>query len=195
MNTTSDSCCPSTEVNARGKGWLGRAPTPDEREILSYLLKRRSLPQSILHIGVGNSLLYQALGDVVKQGLTLDGQEEEFSREMGLPTILANKYATETYSTELLPCFDCIVDVNIRSYACCDKHFRDYMLLLANRLSSNGVLLTSRRGLAYRKPTSLTELRQLCPQFHIKPLKNVILMLPIRLRGRYSFTRLLWFSN
>jgi|688.fasta_scaffold73804_2 hypothetical protein len=178
MSIENDNSCPNPSVNPNGKGWLGKLPTIDEREILAYLLTRTSPPNSILHVGVGNSLFYQALGDRVKQGLTLDGLEADFSRSMGLPTVLANKYAIDSYANELTTPFDCIIDANIRSYSCCDAHFKVYMEFLATCLKPGGCILTSMQGLSYLKPISLTELGLQCPKYSIKRMRNVVSMLP-----------------
>lgn len=172
--------CPNPRVDENGQGWLGKLPTEDERAIAHFLVRQNQSFSAILHVGVGNSLLFQLFGSKVRQGITLDGQEAHHSRTMGLPTILANKYAVSSYHHELSPPFDYVVDVNILSYACCDQHFLEYMELLRSCLSPHGVLLTSLLGLAYRKPTTLTELRQLCTNWTIGNRRNIVIMLPGR---------------
>ena len=175
----SDSCALEI-INADGNGWLGKLPTPDEQEILAYLQKRRFPPSRILHVGLGNSLFFQALGSRVKQGITLDGKEAEFASGLGLATILANKYSVASYMSNILGAFDCVIDVNIYSYSCCDTHFRDYLDLLHANLLPHGVLLTSCRGLAYRKPITINDLRVLCPKWTIGVRGNIVALLPGR---------------
>lgn len=179
--------CPSFEIHRDGQGWLGRVPTGDEQEILQFLLKRRRIPEAILHIGVGNSLFFQALGTSVRQGLTIDEKEAVFSRGLGLPTLLCNKYAVSSWKHNTIGPFDCIIDVNIRSYSCCDTHFFEYISALADNLSPRGVIITSRRGLSYLKPTTVLQLRQMFEDWSIAEHNNVVIMKPGNsLRDRFE---------
>jgi hypothetical protein len=112
------------------------------------------------------------------QGITKDGGEAAHASSIGLDVIVCNKYDVESYAASLRSPFDCIVDVNIRSYACCDRHFRNYMESMLNVLTSDGILLTSVRGLNYLVPTSLRELQRLCPDWSIQHDDNVVVMHP-----------------
>ncbi|MEO8576079.1 MAG: hypothetical protein ABI556_05235 [Gemmatimonadales bacterium] len=112
------------------------------------------------------------------QGLTRDGGERTNATELGLDAVLCNKYDVSSYRALLKQSLDCVVDVNVRSYACCDSHFRDYMDLMLESLSPSGMLLTSRRGLDYLVPTSIAELRTLCPRWRISAAGNVVVMRP-----------------
>jgi len=158
-------------------GWVGREPTIDEREIVDWL-KRRKVPSRILHVGIGTALLSREFGGRVVQGLTKDGGEASNARELGLDAIVCNKYDVRSYKTLLKNSFDCIVDVNVRSYACCDWHFAEYMDLMLQSLTRSGMLLTNRRGLDYLVPTSLAELRTLCPRWKVRAHANVVVMRP-----------------
>lgn len=158
-------------------GWIGREPTADEQEVVDWLKSRR-LPSRILHVGVGTALLWREFGDCVVQGLTKDGGESDNAQSLGLEAIVCNKYDLDSYRGRLRDPFDCIVDVNIRSYACCDRHFKEYMGAMLATLSPSGMLLTSRRGLDYLVPTSLSELRTLCPQWRVRTHGKVVVMRP-----------------
>lgn len=180
LTMSNEQKCPDPRVDENGQGWLGRQPTEDERSIAKFLVNYSDQFSAILHVGVGNSLLFQLLGKKVKQGITIDGKEANHSRTMGLPTILANKYAIPFYHAQLAQPFDCIVDVNIRSYSCCDHHFAEYMELMRSCLTPRGILLTSPAGLAYRQPTTLKQLSELCKTWTIGLKHNTIIMLPGR---------------
>ena len=175
-NSRAERCPYPLEPNAN-PGWIGREPTADEREVVDWL-KRRRLPDRILHVGVGTALLSKEFGTRVAQGLTKDGGEAEHAREAGLDTVLCNKYDVSSYKSLLQNTFDCIVDVNVRSYSCCDSHFTEYMDLMLESLTPSGMLLTSQRGLNYLVPTSLEELRTLCPHWRIRAQGSVVVMRP-----------------
>lgn len=174
--------CPHPLLPNDDKGWLGREPTLDEQEIATWIGARR-LPERILHVGVGNSFLYKTFGDRVHQGLSRDGGEVSHARELGYEVLFCNKYDVDAYASRLKNPFDCIVDPNLRSYTCCTPHFSAYMDLMLGALMPQGVLLTSKHGLAYLVPTSLAELRALCPDWAVSSNGNVVIMRH-RLRSR-----------
>jgi hypothetical protein len=97
---------------------------------------------------------------------------------MGLAAILCNKYDVQSYESLLATPFDCIVDANIRSYSCCDRHFGDFMGLMRRSLTSGGQLITSRRGLDYLVPTSIQELKNMCPDWSVRASGNTVLLRP-----------------
>lgn len=168
-------------------GWLGREPTIDEQEVVSWM-KQRALPANILHVGVGTGYLSRQFGARVRQGITRDGAEARQAAEAGLKTLLCNKYDVASYSSRLGEDFDCIVDVNIRSYSCCDEHFGEYMNRMLDALSFSGLLITSKCGLGYLVPTSTDDLKRLCPQWRIRAYGNVVTMRP-RLKSRLGKVR------
>jgi hypothetical protein len=176
--------CPEVVVENSCQGWLGREPTLDEQEVVAWL-RAHNRCRNILHVGVGASLLHASFGSGVRQGLTRDGGEAAAARAAGLPVVVCNKYAVSSYSDRIAGPFDCIVDVNIRSYACCDKHFLEYMDYMYSLLSPAGVLVTSRRGLDYLRPTSIAELRSLCHRWGVRSYGNVIVM---RRQSRWSMS-------
>ncbi len=167
--------CPEFIVENSDQGWLGREPTLDEQEVVVWL-RAQNRYESILHVGVGISLLHSSFGSRVRQGLTRDGGEAAAARSAGLAVVVCNKYAVSSYCDRIVGPFDCIIDVNIRSYACCDKHFLEYMDYMYSLLRPDGVLVTSNLGLNYIRPTSIVQLRLLCPQWGIRCYGNVVVM-------------------
>ncbi|MFO1000106.1 MAG: hypothetical protein U0936_07205 [Planctomycetaceae bacterium] len=167
--------CPESIVENSDQGWLGREPTLDEQEVVVWL-RAQNRYESILHVGVGTSLLHSSFGSKVRQGLTRDGGEAAAARSAGLAVVVCNKYAVSSYCGRIVGPYDCIVDVNIRSYACCDKHFRDYMDYMYSLLSPDGVLVTSKLGLNYIHPTSIAQLQLLCPQWGVRCYRSVVVM-------------------
>ena len=177
--------CPERVPPNDSQGWLEREPTIDEREIVEWL-KTRSLPDRILHIGVGNAMLFKEFGERVTLGLSRDGGEVAHAGRLGLTVILCNKYDVQSYRQDLNDSFDCIVDPNVRSYTCCTAHFVEFMYTMLAVLAPGGVLLTSKRGLEYLVPTTVKELAALCPAWTIRSHGPVVVMKP-SLR-----TRLAW---
>jgi len=174
--------CPEIIIENCDQGWLGREPTLDEQDVVAWLQSQK-LYERILHIGVGTSLLHAGLGSRVRQGVTRDGGEATVARSAGLDVVVCNKYAVPSYRDKILGPFDCIVDVNIRSYACCDAHFMEYMRFLLSLLSPQGVLVTSNRGLQYLHPTSIKALRSLFTDCAVRCHGNVVVM---RLRSDWN---------
>jgi hypothetical protein len=182
--------CPAKLDPNENPGWLGREPTGDEQEVVAWI-KAHFRATRLLHVGVGNSLMFLEFGRRTTQGITKDGGEAAHARALGLEVLLCNKYDIASYAPSLRSPFDCIVDVNIRSYACCDRHFRDYMRTMLDSLAPNGILLTSIRGLDYLVPTSLTDLRRLCPDWTVRHDQNVVVMRPgLAFRLRRAIGRL-----
>lgn len=169
--------CPERISANSDNGWLGREPTVDEREVVAWL-KRQPRCSRILHIGVGGCLLAQEFGNLVVQGLSRDGGEVEHARSIGLEVLLCNKYDIDSYRSSLRTPFDLIVDVNIRSYACCDHHFQQFMRTMHDALGPGGLLVTSMLGLEYRIPTTLEELQDYCRDWRIRKIDNVVVMTP-----------------
>ncbi len=174
--------CPEVIKENHDQGWLGREPTQDEQEVVSWM-RSYNIRGQILHVGVGTSLLHKSFGSMVSQGITRDGGEATAARSAGLDVVVCNKYAVPSYRDKILGPFDCIVDVNIRSYACCDAHFMEYMRFLLSLLSPQGVLVTSNRGLQYLHPTSIKALRSLFTDCAVRCHGNVVVM---RLRSDWN---------
>ena len=128
--------CPFPLIPNEDRGWLGRPPTDDELDIVAWL-ERHGAPDRILHVGVGNSLLRERFGERVIQGITKDGAEALEAERRSFAVLVCNKYDISSYEKRLIRPFDCIVDVNLRSYACCDTHFQSYMAAMADSMRRN----------------------------------------------------------
>lgn len=172
-----DPACPVRIEPNDDRGWLDRDPTVDEQEVVAHM-RQGATPRRILHVGIGGGYLTREFGANVIQGITKDGGELRHARSLGLDAILCNKYDVASYRDSLAAPFDCIVDVNIRSYSCCDTHFQEFMELMRASLGPGGALLTSRRGLDYLRPTPLGELERMCSAWAIAARGNVVLMRP-----------------
>jgi hypothetical protein len=109
----------------------------------------------LLHVGIGNSAVYRAIGDQVSEfvGLTVGLPEKiNFEKTFGHPQHakihFANKHDPRNYGRIVGP-FAAIVDVNLKSFACCEQHFHDMMVLCVDGLASSGVIITAATGLEF----------------------------------------------
>lgn len=106
--------------------------------------------KKILHIGTGNSSIARNLDDVFKQidGVTNTQQELEAGRKIGsdkYKVYLINKYNPDEFS-KLDSDYDVIVDVNLKSYACCQEHWLGFMEAVIGKLKIGGRLISHTAG-------------------------------------------------
>jgi len=137
--------------------WETMPTTLAEVAVIAYLRENRNryAGATLLHVGIGNSALFDALADNLSKyiGITISLPEvERFNRKVGGSNIdrviLGNKYDCRVYSqiSELL---DIIVDVNLKSFACCEKHFQHLITFYADRLRIGGAILTTDSGVRF----------------------------------------------
>lgn len=137
--------------------WENNPTTLGELSILSYC---KSCPRiidrkSLLHIGIGNGQLFAELREhlVSYVGLTISIPEirhfhAKFPLERKAAVLLANKYDPRAYP-RVPGTFDLIVDGNLKSYMCCERHFQTLMRFYRERLSSGGRIITDETGLNF----------------------------------------------
>ena len=131
-----------------------------EMAIISYLSHQPDLyaNKSILHVGIGNGSMYSALHAHLAAyvGLTISLPEKHefqvrFTHAQNATVLLANKHDPRVYPT-IPGRFDLIVDVNLKSYACCEAHFQSMMRFYVERLRSGGQIITAETGLVFGWP-------------------------------------------
>jgi hypothetical protein len=137
--------------------WESKPTTCAEQAVIRYLIQSpaRVRGKSLLHVGVGNGALFAAteaeLGAFT--GVTISRPElDKFNHEFGgrpsARVILANKHDDRVFGL-IGDRFDIIVDVNLKSFACCEKHFRTTMSYFARSLLPGGSLVTAQSGLDF----------------------------------------------
>lgn len=154
----------------RVSAWCGREPpvpayadagfrvedqSPDERDLVALLGGMRRPWTAVLHVGVGSSELARRHAPHVARidGITVVAAEVERAEALALPNYRVrrlDKHGPEM-TTQPGP-YDLIVDNNLSTYACCRRHFDRMMAGYASLLAEGGLLLTHRRGLAWRGP-------------------------------------------
>ena len=139
--------------------WLALS-TPDQIRIESWLsshldnLTIAADDAVLLHVGVGNSDFAKRFCPQVRavHGLTVGLRERAVAYRMGIPnyqTYRINKYHPQLLSwLDWVP-YSFIVDNNLASYACCQKHFNSLLTNYALMLREDGAILTDRAGLAH----------------------------------------------
>ena len=138
-------------------GWESKSTTCAEQAVIGYLTKvpSRYRDKTLLHVGIGNGALFGAMGAELRTftGITisrpeLDQVRTRFKDAASARTLLANKH-DERFFPSIGGDFDLIVDVNLKSFACCEKHFRTTMQFFASSLTPGGTLMTAQSGLEF----------------------------------------------
>lgn len=135
--------------------------TPDEEAVIQYYERNCDLllSKSILHVGIGNGSLYRSFSPHVSRftGLTISAPEiDAFNHRFpghGATLVVGNKHdfrILRRIGKDRI--FDIIVDVNLKSFACCHQHFEDYIDFLAAALAPGGTVVTSERGALFGWP-------------------------------------------
>ena len=137
--------------------WESKSTTCAEQAVIRYLTQGPThyRDKSLLHVGIGNGELFAATGAALRAftGITISRPELEHFRQrfpaaQNARTILANKY-DERSLRSIGGDFDIIVDVNLKSFACCEKHFQVTMAYLARSMAPGARLLTAQSGLDF----------------------------------------------
>ena len=134
----------------KGSVWENREPTDDEKRIVKYLIRNNITPANLLHIGIGNNLLYHTFPNINITGITLSLFEYEKAlhfRDQNYKIILYNKYNPNL--NNILTSYDYIIDNNICSYRCCDAHAYLYLKAIINKLNNNGKIISDTAGWNY----------------------------------------------
>ena len=133
--------------------WLGES-TPDQKRIEDVLWSMVKSDATILHVGIGNSSLairfYPFVNTV--HGVTIGQRERNYAASLALPhyqTWRVNKYHSRLLDAlEWVP-YSFIIDNNLGSYCCCQRHFHCLMNNYALMLKNGGMILTDKAGLAH----------------------------------------------
>lgn len=130
--------------------WENREPTDDEKRIANYLIRNNIVPNNLLHIGIGNNLFYHLFKNIQITGITLSLKEYEKAlhlRDTNYKIMLFDKYNPNLFN--ILDTYDYIIDNNICSYRCCDRHAYTYLTIIVNKLKENGKIISEINGWNY----------------------------------------------
>ena len=142
--------------NKEYKYWENRNVTSDEIIIVKYIksLNLRS-NLNILHVGVGNSYIYEQLNKShIISGITISNQEIKKSkkyRDKKYEVLYCDKLSNNLNNLFQNKKFDIIIDNNLKSYSCCNKAFNYMFQNFVNLLNIGGSIITTRLGMNWVK--------------------------------------------
>jgi hypothetical protein len=136
--------------------WETRPTTDAESTVIAFLKQQPQLyaGKRVLHIGIGNGSLPGAFANDLAAyvGLTISVPEMQlFEKRFATSkatAMLANKHDPRIH-VKIDGHFDLIIDVNLKSFACCERHFDLLMDFYRDRLNPNGVLVTAESGVLF----------------------------------------------
>ncbi|MAC90574.1 methyltransferase domain-containing protein [Maricaulis sp.] len=138
--------------------WENMEVTGAEYAVVSYLeriLRDSDTLSSLLHMGIGNGHVYEKLAAHLSTyvGITISQPElDHFAQRhrnaASIKTCLANKHDPRSYDLYRGD-FDLIVDVNLKSFACCQLHYNDYIEFIVGCLNPGGKILTAQSGVDF----------------------------------------------
>jgi hypothetical protein len=136
--------------------WENNNVTSDEIEIVNYL-NNLNLKNTIriLHIGIGNSYLSKNLK--IKShidGISISNNEILNAKKLNIENyncMFLNKLDTNTFKDLIKNNYDFIVDVNLKSFSCCDIAFNKMFSNYVQLLKSGAKILTAKNGLNWSR--------------------------------------------
>lgn len=136
--------------------WEDKKVTTDEIEIVKYLNTYiHDKKFSILHIGIGNSYVAKYLNFYKKiDGITVSQNEIKKGLLLNINNYqiyFMNKFEKNIFLKNKLNHYDIIIDVNLKSFSCCEESFFDLINNYYKILNHNGILITSKKGMKWSR--------------------------------------------
>ncbi|MEH6415894.1 methyltransferase domain-containing protein [Pseudomonas sp. CGJS7] len=129
-------------------------PTEDQAAINRWLAEAALEGRDVLHVGTGNSSVARLLAGKARriESVTVAHNEWRHGRELGLADYsvhLLNKHSLAFAERFEAGAFDCILDNNLASFACCQRHLERYFETLVRLLKPDGFVLTHWLGMQW----------------------------------------------
>jgi len=136
--------------------WENRKVTSDEVEIVNFLNnKYKSQKISILHIGIGNSYVASKLNIFnLIDGISISNNEIILANSLNInnyKVYFFNKLKKNVFSNNLFTKYDVIIDVNLKSFSCCEFSFNKLFNDYSSMLNINGTIITGKRGMNWSR--------------------------------------------
>ena len=136
--------------------WEEKDVTNEEKDILIYINKRKSfLNNRILHVGVGNSFLARNLNENFHiEGISISNNEIQIAHNLkkeNYKCYFQNKYSKDNILDSKNEIFAMIIDINLKSYSCCDAAFVKLIERYKKILLSGGIIITSIAGMNWSR--------------------------------------------
>jgi len=122
----------------------------DQKNILLFLTPHLFTGKSILHVGIRNSEIAKRFSSYATfiDGITIVKREKRKAEKLNLSNYkvyIKNKYRKFSLGKK----YDIIIDNNLASYGCCEKHIRDIFESYANMLNNKEMIITEIHGLQH----------------------------------------------
>ena len=131
--------------------WEDRKPTNDEVDVLDFLNIIDSNNIKILHVGVGGSYIAKNLKKFnLIHGITISSNEVFHAEQLNIKNyncFFLNKHNKNPFSAILHNDYDFIIDVNLKSFSCCQQSFDHLFLNYVKILNNNGQILSGKKGM------------------------------------------------
>ena len=159
LKTNTDKCiegCTLFNDTSKFSYWENNEATNDEKDVITFL-KNDNLfnNKRILHVGIGNSYIAKNLKNFKKiDGISLSKNELDLAKKSNInnyEVFFQNKYCQNNILSKILNFYDIIIDVNIKSFACCDKAFVNLFKTYSKILNNNGIIITSKAGMKWSR--------------------------------------------
>ncbi len=136
--------------------WEKKEVTSDEKDILIFINKKQNfLNNKILHVGVGSSYLAKNLNkNFLIEGISISNNEIQNANKLkkdNYNCYFQNKYSNENILDSKKNLFSIIIDVNLKSYSCCDVAFNKLIERYKRILLSGGMIITSKAGMNWSR--------------------------------------------
>lgn len=136
--------------------WEKKQTTSDEVEIVNFL--NNSYPSKslkILHIGIGNSHIALKLKNYKKiDGITISANEINYAKSLNIKNynlFFMNKYTRDTFTNEFFRNYDAIIDVNLKSFSCCELAFNNLFSTYNSMLNNYGKIFSGKKGMRWSR--------------------------------------------
>jgi hypothetical protein len=136
--------------------WENKKTTSDEEHIVETIKTNNLVSgKNIMHIGVGNSYFVKNISNYNKvDAITLSKNEMDYGLSFNIHNyniFFQNKYSYKNLLNETLKSYDIIVDVNLKSFACCEEAFYDLFSRYVSMLKPSGIIITGREGMNWSR--------------------------------------------
>lgn len=136
--------------------WENRNVTKDEIEIVDFLnaiFKNKKI--SVLHIGIGNSYVASMLKCFNRiDGISISTNEINVANGLNInnyKSYFFNKFEYNVFSNSIFSKYDVIIDVNLKSFSCCEPSFKKLFTDYNYLLNQNGIIITGKRGMNWSR--------------------------------------------
>jgi len=136
--------------------WENRKVTTDESEIVNFLNNHyKNNKISILHIGIGNSYVASNLNIFNNvDGISISSNEINLAKKLNInnyKNFFFNKLENDVFSNSFFSKYDVIIDVNLKSFSCCNESFNKLFSDYNKMLHNNGIIITGKKGMNWSR--------------------------------------------